>query len=87
MHTRVIKSLFIPFTDTAFISSVPWCRWLVAGLSLRESVFYSRPACVGFVRSKLALENVSLQVPRFSPSSTIPPVLHTHILFSTPDAV
>jgi hypothetical protein len=58
--------------------AVPWLRRLVTGLSQRRLRFAPWSIHVGFVE-KVALRQVSLRVPRFSPVSVIPPGLYTRI--------
>jgi hypothetical protein len=56
--------------------AVPWLRRLAAGLPPRRPGFDPGSVHVGFVVDKVALGQVFPRVPRFSPVSFIPPVLH-----------
>ena len=59
--------------------AVPWPRQLLAGLSLRRPAFDPRPVHVGFVVVEVALGGRFLvRVLRFSPVSTVPPVLQNN---------
>jgi hypothetical protein len=50
---------------------------VVTGLSPRRMAFHSRSVHVRFVTNKVAVGQVFLGVLRFSPVSTMPPMLHT----------
>jgi hypothetical protein len=61
-------------------STVPWVRWLVAGLSPRRPGFAPGSVHVGFVVDKVALGQVFLRVLPFYPVSIIPPWLYMLIV-------
>jgi hypothetical protein len=60
-------------------SAVSWLRSLVAGLLPRRPVFDPFSVHVILVVDTVAVEQVFLQVYRFSPVSIVPPVLHKRL--------
>jgi hypothetical protein len=63
---------------TSLIMAMPWLRQLVASLSLQRNEFLPGLVHIGFVVDKVALGQIFLHIPQFSPVSNIPPVLYTH---------
>ena len=61
---------------------MPWLSCLAVGLARWKHWITSRAVHVGCVLKTVALRQVFLRVPRFSPVSIIPPVLHIHSTFS-----
>lgn len=60
-----------------------WLRSLVAGMSPPKSGLDHRPLHASFVVDEVAMEQVVLQVLRFSPVSNIPPMSHTRLYLNT----
>jgi hypothetical protein len=58
---------------------VPWLRWSVTGLSLWRPSFDPEPVHMRFVVDKVALGQDFFEYFHYSSSSTIPPMLHTHL--------
>ena len=70
--------IFLPISTAA--SAMPRFRSLVTSLPQWGSRYNYRPAHVGFVVGKLTQALTSLQAIKFSPTSIIPPSLHTQSL-------
>lgn len=88
IHTKVIKNVFIPFTDSAFISSVPW--YCHGSGCQSPACHFGVPVCIpdqpawDLQGANFHLKMFLSECLDFSPSSIIPPVLHAPILFICP---
>jgi hypothetical protein len=75
-----IKRIRFVFKGVIWVfKAVPWLRRLLAVLSPRKSVLEPMSDHVRFVVNKVTLGQVFLWGLRFSPVTTIPPMLRTHL--------